>query len=117
MQVHKRIFFVIFTLCGIVLSNIIYPTTGITWEVGQSVNMILDSGQAGETVSIFFNNDRDTILAGGPIDKGNVNSHSFQFTVPLKALSSAGGLTELLVVHRISGYLSSVDTVLVKIIL
>ncbi|KAL9549262.1 hypothetical protein MBANPS3_005301 [Mucor bainieri] len=99
-------------LTSTVVSEITYPTAGTTWKVGQSAKVSFKAGQSGETVSLFFNNDRSTSLGGGSIANGG----TFQFTVPQNALSAAGGSSELVAVHRLNGHLQNVDNVNVRVI-
>ncbi|EPB83310.1 hypothetical protein HMPREF1544_09956 [Mucor circinelloides 1006PhL] len=102
-------------LCAIVeiaVSEIIYPIAGTIWKVGQSASVSFKAGQSGETVSLFFNNDRSTSLGGGSIANGG----TFQFTVPQKALSTEGGSSELVAVHRLNGHLQNVDNVSVQVV-
>jgi hypothetical protein len=64
-----------------------------------------------ETVNIFFDHDRSTIIGGGPIARGG----TFQFTVSPKSVNPAGGFAQLIAVHRIDRHLQSVDTVNVQV--
>lgn len=66
----------------------------------------------GETVSMFFQQDRSRNLGGGPISRGG----SFTFTVPASAVNPAGGPSELVAVHRVDRHLQSVDNVPIQII-
>lgn len=63
-------------------------------------------------VNFFFNNDREDFLGGGYIENGGI----FHFIVPQKAVSSKGGSSELIAVHRINGHLQSVDNVKVRVV-
>ncbi|KAG2194619.1 hypothetical protein INT46_000081 [Mucor plumbeus] len=89
-----------------------FPTAGTVWKVGQRANVSFEPGQNEEMVSVFFNNDRESFLGGGSVANGG----TFQFTVPQKAVSLTGGFSELIAVHRINGYLQSVDNVKVRVI-
>ncbi|KAK4518612.1 uncharacterized protein ATC70_008831 [Mucor velutinosus] len=105
----------IFYLCAIastVVSEMTYPTAGTTWRVGQAVKASFKAGQSGETVNLFFNNDRSTSLGGGPITNGG----TFQFIVPENALSTTGGYSELIAVHRLNRHLLDVDNVKVQVV-
>ncbi|CAO3650832.1 unnamed protein product [Mucor hiemalis] len=96
----------------VVSSQMIQPTAGTKWKIGQSVTVSFKPGQTGETVSLFFQQDRSTSLGGGPISHGG----SFTFTVPASAINPAGGTSELVAVHRVDRHLQSVDSVQVEII-
>lgn len=91
----------------------ISPTAGTTWKVGQKADVKFRKGSPGETVNIFFNDDRSESLGGGPIDSGDT---TFQITVPLRALSPPYGTSSLLGVHRINQNLSFVDNVPIHVI-
>ncbi|KAL0141456.1 hypothetical protein V8B55DRAFT_1411049 [Mucor lusitanicus] len=104
-MISKTIIFYLFALASTVVSEI--------WKVGQSAKVSFKAGQSGETVSLFFNNDRSTSLGGGSIANGDA---TFQFTVPQNALSAAGGSSELVAVHRLNGHLQNVDNVNVQVV-
>ncbi|KAI8139592.1 hypothetical protein BJV82DRAFT_521711 [Fennellomyces sp. T-0311] len=93
-------------------ADIIYPTEGTVWKVGQHVNVTFrESIPPRETVSIFFANARSITLGGGPL-----TDHVFPFVVPSEALSKNGGTSLLLAVRREHFHLSSVDSVNVKVV-
>ncbi|KAI9483289.1 MAG: hypothetical protein EXX96DRAFT_557581 [Benjaminiella poitrasii] len=118
MRVFKHLFIIlVFASYWSVFCDVLYPyRRGTTWKVGQQAKVIVKSGQKGETVSIFFNNYRKMTLTGGPIDKNNGRNPSFQFIVPSEAFNSNGELSELIIVHRVFGHLTSVDIVYINVI-
>ncbi|KAG1455497.1 hypothetical protein G6F56_007053 [Rhizopus delemar] len=105
-----KIYFLFLTAILVVSGQILYPTPGTIWKVGEIVSVVfLGEVQVNETVSLYFNNDRTTSLGGGPLSKDGT---IFQFSVP----SSAKGLTDLVAVHRVNFYLYSVDSIPVQIV-
>ncbi|CDS07523.1 hypothetical protein LRAMOSA01472 [Lichtheimia ramosa] len=93
--------------------DIVYPTEGTVWKVGQHVNVTFkETHPPVETVSIFFANDRSVTLGGGALSQTNV----FPFDVPAGAVSPEGGTSLLLAVRRENLHLQNVDAVNVKVV-
>lgn len=94
-----------------VAADIIRPQPYVQWPVGtyQEVEIVGDYRE-GDTVAIFFDNDRSTTLAGGP-----ALQHKFTIQVPKGAVSPPGGYSELLIVHRHNYYLQDVESVRVNV--
>ncbi|KAH8555728.1 hypothetical protein BGW37DRAFT_478324 [Umbelopsis sp. PMI_123] len=99
------------TLLLLVAADIIKPTPHEVWPVG-SYQVVEISGDFhdNDTVAIFFNNDRDALLSGGPAER-----RYFHVNVPPHAVSPSGGYSELVIVHRHNYYLENVETVWVKV--
>ncbi|GAB5589229.1 hypothetical protein Unana1_04129 [Umbelopsis nana] len=94
-----------------VTADITRPKPYTEWPVGSTQVVEVEGNYIeGDTVSIFFNNARDSLLAGGP-----ATQHTFQVQVPEGALSPPGGYSELLVVHRHNFHLQDVESVYVNV--
>jgi hypothetical protein len=94
-----------------VTADIIRPQPYVEWPVGTYQEVEIEGNYIeGDTVAIFFDNDRSTTLAGGP-----ALQHKFTIQVPEGAVSPPGGFSQLLVVHRHNYYLQDVESVLVNV--
>jgi hypothetical protein len=97
-------------LCAVV-ADIIKPYSHEQWVAGtvQTVEIQGDFHE-NDTVAIFFNEDRDALLGGGP-----ATQKVFKIKVPWEAVSPYGNYSELVVVHRYQYYLTDVETVWVNV--
>ncbi|KAI9255312.1 hypothetical protein BY458DRAFT_520422 [Sporodiniella umbellata] len=94
-----------------ILGTMIVPTPGTVFKVGHTaLAMFSENVQTNETVTLYFNNDRSTPLGGGPLSS---TGSSFSFTISPSAI----GMTDLVAVHRVNMYLSSVDSVPVQVVM
>lgn len=105
---------VVLPLCSIlcaVVADIIKPYPHQEWPVGSTqIVEIQGDFHEDDTVAIFFNEDRDALLGGGP-----ANQKIFKVKVPWEAISPPGKYSELVVVHRYEYYLNDVETVWVNV--
>ncbi|KAI9287580.1 hypothetical protein BC943DRAFT_318397 [Umbelopsis sp. AD052] len=99
------------TLLFVVAADIIKPYKYEVWPPGTKQIVEIDGDfHEDDTVAIFFNEDRDALLAGGP-----AYQKVFEVFVPWEAQSLPGQYSELVIVHRYQYYLNNVETVWVNV--
>jgi hypothetical protein len=110
MKIVSSVLLLCSILC-IVAADIIKPYAHQVWPAGtiQTVEIQGDFHED-DTVAIFFNEDRNALLAGGP-----ASQRAFKVYVPWEAVSPPGKYSELVVVHRYQYYLNDVETVWVNV--
>ncbi|KAI8579576.1 hypothetical protein K450DRAFT_241648 [Umbelopsis ramanniana AG] len=95
----------------VVAADIIKPHPYQVWRAGTTQTVQIEGDfHEEDTIAIFFNEDRDALLAGGP-----ASQKVFEVYVPWEAKSPAGKYSELVVVHRYQYYLNNVETVWVNV--